>query len=148
MLSSDASCLKPELVFSDIILVCDFLSVKPYVDRNVGEQIYSNKGRHHSQGFCRLVAMGSTTLDGRNLPSVVLRTDRRGDFYRYLAEFKFGNDRKDVADLSMKAYETATTTAEAELPPTHPIRLGLALNFLVFYYEFMNSAERACHLAK
>ncbi|KAL4569929.1 hypothetical protein LXL04_025576 [Taraxacum kok-saghyz] len=72
----------------------------------------------------------------------------KGDYYRYLAEFKFGNDKKDVADLSMKAYEAATTTAEAELPPTHPIRLGLALNFSVFYYEIMNSAERACHLAK
>jgi len=71
-----------------------------------------------------------------------------GDYYRYLAEFKAGNDRKEVADLSMKAYQTATTTAEAELPPTHPIRLGLALNFSVFYYEIMNSPESACHLAK
>ncbi|GMI91593.1 general regulatory factor 9 [Hibiscus trionum] len=48
----------------------------------------------------------------------------------------------------MKAYQSATTTAEAELRPTHPIRLGLALNFSVFYYEIMNSPERACHLAK
>ncbi|GER56447.1 14-3-3 protein [Striga asiatica] len=66
----------------------------------------------------------------------------------YLAEFKTGNERKEVADNSLKAYETATTTAEAELPPTHPIRLGLALNFSVFYYEILNSPERACHLAK
>lgn len=35
-----------------------------------------------------------------------------------------------------------------ELPPTNPIRLGLALNFSVFYYEILNSPERACHLAK
>lgn len=38
--------------------------------------------------------------------------------------------------------QIATTAAETKLPPTHPIRLGLALNFSVFYYEIMNSPER------
>lgn len=30
---------------------------------------------------------------------------RKGDYYRYLAEFKTGNERKEVADQSLKAYE-------------------------------------------
>jgi len=72
----------------------------------------------------------------------------KGDFYRYLAEFKSGNERKEITDQSLKAYKTASNTATIDLPPTHPIRLGLALNFSVFYYEIQNSPERVCHLAK
>ena len=48
----------------------------------------------------------------------------------------------------MKSYERASEIATAQLPPTHPIRLGLALNFSVFYYEIQNSPDKACHLAK
>ncbi|KAF5481439.1 hypothetical protein F2P56_002089 [Juglans regia] len=95
-----------------------------------------------------------TVVDEHIIPSAaagestVFYHKMKGDYYRYLAEFKTGNEKKEAADHSMKAYETATTAAEGDLPPTHPIRLGLALNFSVFYYEIMNSPERACHLAK
>ncbi|CAO2842314.1 unnamed protein product [Amaranthus hypochondriacus] len=80
--------------------------------------------------------------------STVFYYKMKGDYYRYLAEFKSGDEKKEAADQSLKAYEAGTATAEADLPPTHPIRLGLALNFSVFYYEIMNSPERACFLAK
>ncbi|XP_065861973.1 14-3-3-like protein B isoform X1 [Euphorbia lathyris] len=95
-----------------------------------------------------------TVIDEHLIPScnagesTVFYYKMKGDYYRYLAEFKTGNDKKEAADQSLKAYQTASTTAETDLPPTHPIRLGLALNFSVFYYEIMNSPERACHLAK
>ncbi|CAK7347151.1 unnamed protein product [Dovyalis caffra] len=80
--------------------------------------------------------------------STVFYYKMKGDYYRYLAEFKSADERKEAADQSLKAYEAATSTAISDLPPTHPIRLGLALNFSVFYYEILNSPERACHLAK
>ena len=151
----------------------------------------------------------------------------KGDYHRYLAEFKTSSDRKDAAEHTLLAYKAAqvgtaavrpvmqasavlhanarqctqhtscrnhgdqgadgqssssvATAAErthfactspsakpcpapdasselrcrplqdialVDLAPTHPIRLGLALNFSVFYYEILNSPERACHLAK
>lgn len=72
----------------------------------------------------------------------------KGDYHRYLAEFATGNDRKEYAESSLVAYKSATEIATTELPPTHPIRLGLALNFSVFYYEILSSPERACRLAK
>ncbi|EMP37837.1 14-3-3 protein epsilon [Chelonia mydas] len=72
----------------------------------------------------------------------------KGDYHRYLAEFATGNDRKEAAENSLVAYKAASDIAMTELPPTHPIRLGLALNFSVFYYEILNSPDRACRLAK
>ncbi|GJY53678.1 5'-3' exoribonuclease 3 [Tanacetum coccineum] len=36
--------------------------------------------------------------------------------------------------------------AETDLPPTNPIRLGLALNFSVFYYEIIANTERSAAL--
>ncbi|MBA0782981.1 hypothetical protein Gotri_000782 [Gossypium trilobum] len=72
----------------------------------------------------------------------------KGDYYRYVAEFKTDQERKEAAEQSLKGYEAASAAANTDLPSTHPIRLGLALNFSVFYYEIMNSPERACHLAK
>ncbi|KAI7107239.1 14-3-3 protein, partial [Hortaea werneckii] len=59
----------------------------------------------------------------------------KGDYHRYLAEFAMGDKRKESADQSLEAYQAATEVASTELAPTHPIRLGLALNFSVFYYE-------------
>ncbi|THY57691.1 putative 14-3-3 family protein ArtA [Aureobasidium pullulans] len=73
---------------------------------------------------------------------------RKGDYHRYLAEFALGDKRKTSADKSLEAYQNATEVAQTDLAPTHPIRLGLALNFSVFYYEILNSPDKACHLAK
>lgn len=69
---------------------------------------------------------------------------RKGDYHRYLAEFATGNDRKEAAENSLMAYKAANDIAQIELTSTHPIRLGLALNFSVFYYEILNSPDRAC----
>jgi 14-3-3 protein epsilon len=77
-----------------------------------------------------------------------LRQYRKGDYHRYLAEFAIGDKRKESADKSLEAYKNATEVAQTDLAPTHPIRLGLALNFSVFYYEILNSPDQACHLAK
>lgn len=49
---------------------------------------------------------------------------------------------------SQQAYQDAFNISTKDMQPTHPIRLGLALNFSVFYYEILNSPEQACSLAK
>ncbi|RWW34832.1 hypothetical protein BHE74_00059230 [Ensete ventricosum] len=105
--------------------------------------------------------------------SKVFYLKMKGDYHRYLAEFKTGSERKDAAENTLAAYKAAQLTSSAsirvrvwsfdlyqadelisqdislaDLAPTHPIRLGLALNFSVFYYEILNSPDRACSLAK
>ena len=96
---------------------------------------------------------------------LIISVSRKGDYHRYLAEFASGEKRKVAATAAHEAYkvsrpvsslsclvdhiqQNATDVAQTELTPTHPIRLGLALNFSVFYYEILNSPDRACHLAK
>lgn len=54
----------------------------------------------------------------------------------------------EVIEESQRAYNDAFDIAKNQMQPTHPIRLGLALNFSVFYYEILNAPDRACHLAK
>lgn len=53
-----------------------------------------------------------------------------------------------IIGSSQEAYQNALDISYKDMEPTHPIRLGLALNFSVFYYEIVNSPEKACQLAK
>ncbi|GAB2292014.1 hypothetical protein Dimus_026262 [Dionaea muscipula] len=93
-------------------------------------------------------------LDSQLVPSAssadskVFYLKMKGDYHRYLAEFKTGGERKEAAENTLSAYKSAQDIANADLSPTHPIRLGLALNFSVFYYEILNSPDHACTLAK
>merc|ERR1711884_316668 len=83
-----------------------------------------------------------------NAESKVFYLKMKGDYFRYLAEVAVGDAKAAVTDDSRKSYQEAFDIAKSKMQPTHPIRLGLALNFSVFYYEILNSPDRACHLAK
>lgn len=99
-----------------------------------------------------------------NPESKVFYLKMKGDYYRYLAEVasaakgkeEWDPSRKDedlgdkncVLHQSEKSYEAAFQIAKDNMAPTHPIRLGLALNYSVFFYEIRNSPDQACHLAK
>ena len=64
-----------------------------------------------------------------------------------MAECMTGDKHKKASEKAKDAYNKATEKA-SELATTNPIRLGLALNYSVFYYEIMNCPEEACKLAK
>uniref|UniRef100_A0A3Q0T1I3 Tyrosine 3-monooxygenase/tryptophan 5-monooxygenase activation protein, theta polypeptide a n=1 Tax=Amphilophus citrinellus TaxID=61819 RepID=A0A3Q0T1I3_AMPCI len=83
-----------------------------------------------------------------NSESKVFYLKMKGDYYRYLAEVASGENKTNTIESSQQAYQEAFDISKAEMEPTHPIRLGLALNFSVFFYEILNSPEKACELAK
>uniref|UniRef100_A0A1A8GY39 Tyrosine 3-monooxygenase/tryptophan 5-monooxygenase activation protein, beta polypeptide n=1 Tax=Nothobranchius korthausae TaxID=1143690 RepID=A0A1A8GY39_9TELE len=80
--------------------------------------------------------------------SKVFYLKMKGDYFRYLSEVASGNTKQETVQNSQNAYQEAFDISKKEMQPTHPIRLGLALNFSVFYYEILNSPDRACRLAK
>uniref|UniRef100_A0A452FIA5 14-3-3 domain-containing protein n=1 Tax=Capra hircus TaxID=9925 RepID=A0A452FIA5_CAPHI len=55
----------------------------------------------------------------------------KGDYFWYLAEVACGDDRKQTIDNFRGAYQEAFDISKKERQPTHPIWLGLALNFSV-----------------
>jgi len=83
-----------------------------------------------------------------NPESKVFYLKMKGDYYRYLAEVAQGDDRTVMSKHSQDAYQEAYDLSKSKMPPTHPIRLGLALNYSVFFYEITNSPDRACQIAK
>jgi len=89
-----------------------------------------------------------TPADEAAAESAVFYLKMKGDYYRYLAEVATSDEKKLVIDKADAAYGRAVEVSKKDLKSTNPIRLGLALNFSVFYYEIQNSQNKACELAK
>jgi 14-3-3 protein epsilon len=83
-----------------------------------------------------------------NGESKVFYQKMKADYYRYIAEFSDGDKKSKAAESARVAYEDAQKVAEKDLAVTHPIRLGLALNFSVFQYEVLSNPDEACKMAR
>merc|ERR1712167_9077 len=83
-----------------------------------------------------------------NGESKVFYQKMKADYYRYIAEFKQGDLKTAAANSADAAYGEAKKVAEKDLAVTHPIRLGLALNYSVFQYEVLSNPDEACKMAR
>merc|ERR1711982_34825 len=72
----------------------------------------------------------------------------KADYYRYIAEFTSGDAKAKASSSAEEAYQAAQEVAEKDLAVTHPLRLGLALNFSVFQYEVLSQPDEACKMAR
>merc|ERR1712151_992788 len=62
--------------------------------------------------------------------------------------FRDGDAKEKAGESARAAYQEAADVAEKDLAVTHPIRLGLALNFSVFMYEVLAEPDKACKMAR
>merc|ERR1711879_726636 len=112
---------------------------------------YCAKVEDELQGICDTI-LG--LLDGTLIPkasggeSKVFYQKMKADYYRYIAEFRDGDAKAKAAENARKAYADADTVAQKDLAVTHPIRLGLALNYSVFQYEVLSNPDEACKMAR
>lgn len=127
------------------------------------KQLYLCLASHHREVLDKHLIPSAQTGESKAFYSKM-----KGGYYRYLTEFQADNDRAKSAEESLTAYNgpprvcsphavlgegtvrltsaccpSAPDIALTELQPTHPIRLGLALNCSV-----LNSPSQACHPAK
>ena len=111
---------------------------------------YKNKVEKELEALC-LKIIGN--IDAHLLPKAgdseakVFYHKMKADYYRYIAENVDGESKSKYSNLSNKSYEEATASAK-DLAISNPIRLGLALNYSVFYYEVFNDHAKACDIAR
>ena len=72
----------------------------------------------------------------------------KGDYYRYKCEFANGKEFDNACEKAEKVYKEAYEIANKDIPITNSTRLGLALNYSVFFYEIKGLREEACNIAK
>jgi len=81
--------------------------------------------------------------------SKVLFSKLCGDYYRYCSEVIHDkNIRVNYEKKAFEHYSYALKLAHAQLPPNHPQRLSISLNYSVCLYELLGDRKQACDLAK
>jgi 14-3-3 protein epsilon len=115
---------------------------------------YKGKVEEELNKICQdILALLEENLIGKAMAqgspeAIVFYQKMKADYYRYIAEFTAGDEKSKAAENARAAYQAATDVAEKDLAVTHPIRLGLALNYSVFQYEVLSNPDEACKMAR
>jgi 14-3-3 protein epsilon len=72
----------------------------------------------------------------------------KADYYRYKCEYTTGKEFVEACSKAEKVYKEAYELANKDIPISSSTRLGLSLNYSVFFYEIKGLKEEACNIAK
>ncbi|VVT50986.1 uncharacterized protein SAPINGB_P002946 [Magnusiomyces paraingens] len=86
-----------------------------------------------------------TTTSNKNK---VIYYKMKGDYYNYLINLYSGPQHDEIVQEALEAYVFAFNIANKNLSPTDPTRLGVAINFSVFYHEVIKSTKKSCEIAQ
>ena len=86
--------------------------------------------------------------NAQDAESKVLYLRLKADHYRYLSEFSKDKEYNKAIEEAEKNYKEAYEIAIKELPVINNTRVGLCLNFSVFYYEIKGNKKEGCKVAK
>jgi 14-3-3 protein epsilon len=112
---------------------------------------YSKKVEAELDDICKkILALLDGGLIGNSTTgdSKVFYQKMKADYCRYIAEYSAGDAKTKASNDATSSYEEAQAIAAKDLAVTHPIRLGLALNFSVFQYEVLGNPDEACTMAR
>lgn len=80
--------------------------------------------------------------------SIVFYLKVMADYLRYLANFTEGDAKEKVVARSQNCYSEAATKAAGDLVPSHPLNVGVLLNYAVFMYDMMHDVKEAVRIAE
>ena len=128
---------------------CSIAQNKKYEKYSKSIQEYKDKVVEEMQGICdRVVIEIDHFLEkAKDEESKVFFYKMKADYFRYMSEVSTGDKLEQIKASALQIYEQANSAAD-KLSISHPIRLGLALNYSVFHFEIMEQPKKACELAK
>lgn len=110
---------------------------------------YREKIEHEIVIFCQeIIKLCDNLLNTAQglTESYVLLHKIKADHFRYLSE-TVHEKCQEYAELGLNEYEIGFLMSK-ELPNINITRLGIGLNYAIFFSEILNCREKACEIAK
>lgn len=133
--------------------IMDNYDFKDDKKNSISKKIILNKFRNQIDQELKSICNDAiSTIDSlmeriENTENQIFLVKMKADYYRYMCEYDKSEAKQESIRKAEEFYKKAQEMAES-LSPANPIRLGLMLNFSVFYYEVMEVKEKACEMAR